>query len=58
MSEQIEFDPKKHLSPADQERLREAAEKAGMSPADFIETVLKRELFSGPLFHPEPKEAA
>ncbi len=47
--EHIEFDPKKHLGPTDRKRLEEHAKSAGMSPADYIETVLKRALFTGPV---------
>jgi hypothetical protein len=50
----ITFHPEKHLSRADQERLSEMAREAGLSVADFIETVLKKALFAMP--KPEPEE--
>ena len=48
----IVFDPEKHLSRSDQERLAAMAEQVGMDPAAFIEATLKRAIFSEPVFVP------
>lgn len=58
MMNTITFDPEKHLSRSDQERLAERAAAAGLSVADFIEVVLKQALFGNVLQQPEPKEDA
>lgn len=42
----IMFDPKKHLTASDQERLAAMAREAGMEVAEFIEAVLKKALFA------------
>lgn len=48
------FDPKKHLSPADQSRLEASAKAAGLSVNEFIEVAVKRELFTGVNLSPSP----
>lgn len=42
----IIFDPKKHFTASDQERLAEAAKEAGMEIAEFIEALIKKQLFA------------
>jgi hypothetical protein len=42
----IEFDPEKQFSASDQERLKKAAKKRGMSPSEYIEATVKRALFA------------
>ncbi len=54
----IVFDPKKHLTSSDQERLAVMAREAGMEVADFIEVVLKKALFATILANPETEKAA
>lgn len=54
----ITFDPEKHLSRADQERVADLAREAGMETADYIEVILKKAIFTEILLTPEPKEAA
>jgi len=54
----IVFDPKKHLTSSDQERLAVMAREAGMEVADFIEVVLKKALFATILPNPETEKAA
>lgn len=41
----LTFDPEKQLSSSDQERLKAASRKHGMTPAEYIEVALKRALF-------------
>jgi hypothetical protein len=53
----ITFDPEKHLSRSDQDRLVERAQEAGMDVADFIEVVLKQALFAA-ILPTNEKEAA
>lgn len=60
----IIFDPDKHLSRTDQERVAELAREAGMEVGDYIEVVLKKALFAtiqphiNPAPTPEGREAA
>lgn len=42
----IIFDPKKHFTASDQERLSDAAKEAGMEIAEFIEALIKKQLFA------------
>ena len=53
----IDLPIKYHLSPADQARLKERAKAMGLSPGDFMETAIKRALFSDPVSAAEPSEA-
>lgn len=43
--ETLIFDPEKQLSSTDQERLKAASRKHGVTPAEYVEIALKRALF-------------
>lgn len=43
--ELLDFDPKERLSKPDQDRLERVAAANDMTPADYVERVLKRAIF-------------
>jgi hypothetical protein len=51
------FDPQRHLTAADEERLAAEAKRLGLDPGEYIETLIKRALFAEPRsIEPRPNE--